>query len=114
MFAMSESPGPERPPHIESIFEAARLGWNVRLTCWNCGHVRVLHAAALWLRLSLRGKPDHLIEVTRYARCMPCLAERNMKIGGPRLELTRDPPDGASLPLPSQRQWKEGASERRG
>ena len=114
MFAMSESPGPERPPQIESIFEAARLGWNVRLTCWKCGHVRVLHAAALWLRLSLRGRPDRLIEVKRYARCVPCLAERNMKIGGPRLDLTRDPPDGEAQPLPSQRQWKEGARGRRG
>ena len=98
----------ESPPNVTSIFEAARLGWNIKLTCWKCGHVRVLHAAALWFKMSRRGAPDHLIEVKRYAWCVPCLTERNMKIGGPKVELTRDDLTGDPLPLPSERQWKEG------
>jgi hypothetical protein len=102
---MSDSP---EPPEITSLFEAARLGWNVRLTCWSCGHVRILHAASLWLKLSLKGWPDHVREVQRYGKCVPCLTERNEKIGSPRLELTRDPPTGDPLPLPTERQWREG------
>lgn len=38
------------------------------------------------------GPADHLIEVKRYGWCVPCRTERKMKIGGPHLELTRDPP----------------------
>jgi hypothetical protein len=30
------------------------------------------------------------------------------KIGSPKLELTRDPPSGDSLRLPTERQWKDG------
>jgi hypothetical protein len=106
LFRMSESP--ETPPTTKSIFEAARLGWNIKLTCWNCGHVRVLHAASLWLKLSLKGAPDHLQEVSRYGKCLPCYTERNVKIGGPRLELTRDPPTGDPMTLPTERQRKQG------
>ena len=102
---MSES---EQPPNISSIFEAARLGWNVKLTCWNCGHVRVLHAAALWLKLSLKGAPDHLTEVKRYGKCVPCHEERALKIGGPQVELTREDPTGEPMTLPTERQWKDG------
>ena len=101
---MDESP----PPKLLSIFEAARLGWNIKLTCWSCGHVRVLHATALWLKLSLKGKPDHLMEVHRYGRCVPCLTERQVKIGGPKVELTHEALTGDPLPLPSEREWKEG------
>ena len=97
----------DSPPKTKSIFEAARLGWNVRLTCWNCGHVRVLHAAALWLKLSMKGRPDHLQEVARYAKCVPCSTELRMIIRCPKLELTRDPPTGDPLPLPTERQWKD-------
>jgi hypothetical protein len=103
---MADSPEP--PPKLTSIFEAARLGWNVKLTCWSCGHVRVLHAAALWLRLSMMGKPDHLQEISRYGKCLPCLNERLVKIRSPNLELTREPLTGDPLPLPSEREWKQG------
>lgn len=102
---MSES---EQPPGITSIFEAARLGWNVKLTCWNCGHVRILHAASLWLKAWMKGWPDDLKEVKRYGKCVPCLTERRMKIGGPKLELVRDAPTGEPMTLPTERQWKEG------
>ena len=76
-FSMSESPD----PGITSIFEAARLGWQIKLTCWKCGHVRILHAAALWLKMSMKGAPDDLKEVKRYAKCQPCRKERKVKIG---------------------------------
>ena len=113
MFRMSEptpesQPPPETPPKIDSIFEAARLGWNVKLTCWNCGHVRILHAAALWLKAWKKGWPDDLREVKRYGKCMPCLTGRNVKIGGPRLELTREAITGAPMTLPDDQQWKAG------
>ncbi|HEY0626963.1 MAG TPA: hypothetical protein VGD10_09540 [Allosphingosinicella sp.] len=103
---MSESR--EQPPNVTSIFEAARLGWNVKFTCWNCGHVRVLHAAALWLKMSLKGKPDHLMELKRYGKCVPCFKERDVIIGGPKVELTREKLTGDPLPLPTERQWKDG------
>lgn len=73
--------------------------------------MRVLHAAALWLKLSLKGVPDDLKEVSRYGKCVPCYTDRNVKIGGPKLELTRDPPTGDPLRVP--RQWKEGLSWQR-
>ena len=69
--------------------------------------VRCYRAAWLWLKLSLKGAPDQLQEVTRYAKCVPCLTDRKVKIGGPSLELTRDPPTGDPLPLPTERQWKD-------
>ncbi|MFC7499098.1 hypothetical protein ACFQRC_07670 [Enterovirga sp. GCM10030262] len=100
-------------PRITSIFEAARLGWNVKLTCWKCGHVRILHAASLWLKLSLKGATDDLREVSRYGKCVACLTERNMKIGGPKLELVRDAPTGEQMALPTGRQGKEGLRGRR-
>ena len=54
----------------------------------------------------MKGCPDHLQEVTRYGRCLPCDTERNIRF--PKLEFTRDPPTGDPLPLPSERQWKDG------
>ncbi len=54
------------------------------------------------------GAPDDLGEVKRYAKCVPCLNERNVKIGGPKVELVRDPPTGEPMRLPTEREWKEG------
>lgn len=59
--------------------------------------------------MSLRAAPDHLIEIKRYGWCVPCSQERNMKIRGPKVELTREGPTGDPLPLPSERQRKDGA-----
>lgn len=74
----------------------------------------------------MKGAPDDLGEVKRYAKCMPCLKERKEKIGGApllprsskrrtssglrsvRLELVRDPPTGEPMTLPTEREWKEG------
>lgn len=48
------------------------------------------------------GASDDLQEVTRFAKCVPCFTDRDVKIGGPKLELTRDPPTGDPLPLPNR------------
>jgi len=103
----------ESPPNTTSIFEAARLGWNLKVTCWRCGHVRVLHAAAVWLRLSVRGRPDHVTEVKRYGKCMTCLKERREIITGPKVELVRDKADAEWLPMPNDRQLKDGMKRMR-
>lgn len=103
----------ESPPNTTSIFEAARLGWNLKITCWQCGHVRVLHSAAVWLRLSMRGRPDHLVEVKRYGKCMTCLKERREVIKSPKVELVRDTPDAEWLPMPNDRQLKDGMKRQR-
>jgi hypothetical protein len=36
-----------------------------------------------------------------------------VKIGGSKLELTRDPPTGDTLLLPNERQWKNGMQRQR-
>lgn len=107
-YSVSVSDSPEQPPaHLTSIFEAARLGWNVQLTCVRCGSRRVLHAAALWLNLSLKGKPDDLNDAKRVLICGYCRTQ-GQRVAQPRLKLVRDPPTGEPMTLPTERQWKEG------
>jgi len=53
-------------------------------------------------------------EVKRYGKCMKCLEERREKITGPKVELVREEPDAEWLPMPSERQWRDGVRRRRG
>ncbi len=97
----------------ESCFEAARRHYTLKLTCWHCQGVSIVHPAAIWWHFHRRGIPDTFVEVKRYAKCRSCLTERKVKIGGPKVELCQDEVTASYLPLPSEAAWKRELERKR-
>ncbi len=110
---MSDSdPLPSAYP-LRCLFDAAVRGYAIKLTCWRCGHVRILHAHALWWKFQRRGWPERFREVQRRAVCMPCHDGAGMIIRNPALTLVHEPPTGDPLPLPPEHEWRRELRRRR-
>lgn len=97
---------------MRGFFDAGRQHKNVKLTCWSCGHVSILHAAALWWLCERKGWPDTFQSVLTHAKCVPCLTKRNQIIRNPRIELT-DAGQTVELPMPSELTWKQAVRRSR-
>lgn len=95
------------------LFEAAARRRTVRLTCRRCRHESSFYAAALWWHFRRRAWASELAEVQRRMVCRWCLKREGLRIRGPRLRLTSDTPLDTSLPMPSERDWKDEARRRR-
>ena len=98
---------------LRTLFDAAVRGYSIRLTCWRCGHVRVLHAHALWWKFHQRGWPERLPDLRSRCLCVPCYKERFQIIRNPRLELVHEEISGEPLPLPPAHEWKKELGRRR-
>ena len=114
---MAESPTcPEPLPSpypLRDLFDAAVRGHTIRLTCWKCGHARVLHAHALWWKFHRRGWPAGFRDLKSRCVCLACLRNRREIIRNPRLQLVHEPITGEPLPLPPAHEWKREVGRRR-
>jgi hypothetical protein len=98
---------------LRDLFDAAVRGRTVRLTCAKCGHTAVLSSHALWWLFRRKGWADTFRAVRRRCLCILCLHRRGEKIRNPVLELVDDAPTDASLPMPSELDWKREVRRRR-
>jgi hypothetical protein len=98
---------------LRDLFDAAVRGRAVRLTCTQCGHKAVLSSHALWWLFRRKGWVSTFREVRRRSLCILCLHRRGEKIRNPALELVDDAPTDASLPMPSELDWKREVRRRR-
>ena len=101
------------PYPLRDLFDAAVRGHTIKLTCWSCGHVRILHAHALWWMFHGRGWPDRFKDLQSRCVCVPCRTERNVIIRNPKLELVHEEITGDPLPLPPLGEWKRELGRRR-
>ncbi len=98
---------------LKCLFDAAVRGHTIRLTCRKCGHVRILHAHALWWLFHQRGWPDRFSDLQRRCVCTSCRQERLAVVRNPKLELVHEEINGDPLPLPPLHEWKRELSRRR-
>lgn len=98
---------------LRNLFDAAARGYSIKLTCWSCSHVRILHGHGLWWLFDQRGWLDNFKAVRWRLVCGPCLRERNQKIRNPKLELVHEEITGDPLPLPSESEWKRALRRHR-
>lgn len=98
---------------LGNLFDAAVRQYSIKLTCWSCGHVRILHGHALWWLFERKGWRSNFKDVRWRLVCGPCLRERNEKIRNPQLELVHEEITGDPLPLPSQDEWKRALRRHR-
>jgi hypothetical protein len=94
------------------LFDAAVRGDAIRLTCWKCGHVRVLDARGLWWLFHRNAWPELLSEVQRRTVCVPCRDQAGVIIRNPELVLVHEPPTGDALPLPPAQEWRRALRRR--
>lgn len=109
---MSECDLPSAYP-LRDLFDAAVRHRSVKLSCRQCGHVRIFHGHALWWLFHRRGWPDRFAEVERRCLCGACLKRTGRKVRGAKLELVEEEPTGAPLPLPAQADWRRELGRRR-
>ena len=98
---------------LRDLFDVAVRGRSIRLTCARCGHSAVMSSHALWWLFRRRCWVDTFREVRGRCICLLCLHRRGGKIRDPRLELFDGPPTDASLPMPSEIDWKREVRRRR-
>jgi hypothetical protein len=92
---------------VRDLFDACAHGYALRLSCRGCRRTRVFHAAAVWHHFRRRGFSDKLGDVPGRFRCRVCDRAR------PILALVHSAPDDASLPMPSDLDWKRELRRRR-
>jgi hypothetical protein len=95
------------------MFDAAVRGYSVKLTCRQCGHVRIFSSHGLWWLFRQKGWPDRLNDVRRRCVCDICRTRRKEIIRNPRLELVHQETTGFALRMPPEREWKRELSRRR-
>ena len=98
---------------LKCLFDAAVRGHTIKLTCWKCGHARILHAHGLWWLFHQRGWPDGFRDLQGRSFCTSCRQERRATVRNPKLELVREEITGEPLPLPPLHEWKRELSRRR-
>jgi hypothetical protein len=97
---------------LRDLFDAAVRGHTIKLTCRRCGHVRVLHAHALWWLFHRRGWPDGFRDLQGRSVCTSCREQRRTS-RNPKLELVHEEITGEPLPLPPLHEWKREVHRRR-
>ncbi|HYD37840.1 MAG TPA: hypothetical protein VEA60_09520 [Allosphingosinicella sp.] len=98
---------------LRDLFDVAARGRGVRLTCAKCGHKAVLSSHALWWLFHRKGWVETLAEARRRCLCLLCLHRRGEKVRNPALEPVDEAPTDASLPMPSEMDWKREVRRRR-
>jgi hypothetical protein len=98
---------------LRDLFDAAVRGRAVRLTCAKCRHAAVFSSRALWWLFHRKGWVDTFPEVRRRSLCIMCLHRQGMKVRNPEFELVDEAPTDASLPSPSELDWKRELRRRR-
>lgn len=98
---------------LRDLFDAAVRAPAVRLTCRACGHSALLSSHALWWLFHKKGWRDTLPDLRRRCVCLMCLHRRRLKVREPELELADEAPTEASLPMPSEMDWKRELHRRR-
>jgi hypothetical protein len=92
---------------VRDLFDATAHHYALKLTCRHCRRQRIFPAAAVWWHFKRRGFTDRLRDVPQRFRCQSC--ERR----GPTLDLVHEEANDASLPLPSEQDWKHELRRRR-
>jgi hypothetical protein len=96
-------------PHaVADLWDVPAHHYNLKLTCPQCGHVRVVNAAGLWRLFRQRSWKDHLRAVPRRLACG--VINRTVR---PRMAIVSDEETGEPLPLPPEREWQRNALRRR-
>ena len=98
---------------LYTLFDAAVRGYSIKLTCWSCGHVRILHAHALWWKFHKRGWPERFKDLQSRCVCVACRDGRRTIIRNPTLDLVHEEITGEPLPLPPQSEWRRELGRRR-
>ncbi|WP_066793549.1 hypothetical protein [Sphingomonas soli] len=93
-------------PPLRTLTDLALRKWHVRLTCPQCGYVRVMSGAGLWYLFHRRHWRDDVASVCQRFHCPHCLLARRAKIR-PLIEKTKDAPTGPKLEDPSDYEWKK-------
>lgn len=96
---------------LRTLEECALHKRTIRLTCPECGNLRILDAVALWWMFLRRGWDMTLRAVSRRLCCSVCWAAGHMR--RPRLLVDRDAPTGKALPYPDAATWKRLVSRYR-
>ena len=97
----------------DTCFEAARRHYTLKLTCWRCKGVQIVHPAAVWWHFHRRGIPDTFVELARHAKCLDCRRTRRQIISGPKVELCREEVTSHLLTMPSEGEWSRELERRR-
>jgi hypothetical protein len=98
---------------LRNLWDAAVRQYSIKLTCLECGHVRVLHGHGLWWLFERKGWPQGFQEVQRRAHCVPCRRDRQRVVRNPKLELVHEEVTGGPLPLPNPSEWRRALSRHR-
>ncbi len=85
----------------------------VKLVCRRCRHANSFPAAALWWLFQRNGWKDRFADVPRRCICLPCWRRRGEKVRDPLFKLSEEPPLDATLPMPSELEWKQELRRRR-
>lgn len=97
---------------LRTLEQCALHKRTLRLTCPECGHVRILDAVPLWWLFHRRGWEDMLSAVCGRLHCSACRARDGLK-ARPRITVGRDPPTSDPLPYPDAATWKRLVSRYR-
>jgi hypothetical protein len=97
---------------LRDLFDAAVRHSAVKLTCRRCRRVAILSSHALWWRFHRKGWADRFADVRKRCLCLLCLHRHGLEVRNPDLELVDEPPT-ASLPMPSELDWKRELRRRR-
>ena len=92
---------------LRQLFDACVQGYNLRLACLGCRRHVVLSRHAVWWHFRRKGWSEWLRDVPKRFRGRLC--DRR----GPSMDLVREEPTDASLPMPSETEWKRELSRRR-
>jgi hypothetical protein len=98
---------------LHTLFDAAVRGYTIKLTCQACGHVRILHAHALWWHFRQRYWPERFTDLRARCVCVPCRSGRRIIVRNPKLELVHEEITGEPVPLPPISAWKRELGRRR-
>ena len=106
-------PGKEDYKPLKYLFDCARYKINLRITCRTCRNSVVIDAPGHWWACHKTGKEDHIATFVKRLYCKKCKGLSGEKRRHPKVEQTRDPPDGPLLPGPDHYEWKRFVSGQR-
>lgn len=97
-------PFEKRP--VGSITYAALRQLNLKLSCRDCGYVRIFNCAALRQVFESRGWDDRSSAVSRRFWCSRCRMLTGRKIKNMAIAFVNEDETGDPPPLPDERSWK--------
>ena len=92
-------------PRVRTITEAALRQLNLKLSCRLCGHIRVLHCAALHFLFERGGWDDRLRALPDRFWCSQCWQRTRAKVKNPDCAFVNEDETGTPLPMPDVRTW---------